>query len=65
MSNFDLLARITTDRACAVPLAHRTLLEAAALVSVALGAALPASAESVSAKEKPLYVGDFGPRPSH
>jgi hypothetical protein len=35
---------------------------AAALLSSALCAALPVSAESVSAKERPLYVGDFGPR---
>jgi hypothetical protein len=35
---------------------------ASALLSVALGAALPVCAEPVSAKEKPLYVGDFGPR---
>jgi hypothetical protein len=35
---------------------------AAALLSAALCAALPVSAESVSAKEKPLFVGDFGPR---
>jgi len=62
VSNYDLLARITTNKACDLPLAHRTLLVAAALVSVTLGAALPVSAESVSAKEKPLYVGDFGPR---
>lgn len=62
MSNCELLLRITVSKACAMPLAHRLLLLAAALVSVDLGAALPVSAESVSAKEKPLYVGDFGPR---
>jgi len=62
MSNCELLLRITTNKPCVVPLAHRLLLVAAALVSVTLGAALPVSAESVSAKEKPLYVGDFGPR---
>lgn len=62
MSNCDLLARVTTNMACDVPLAHRLMLVSAALWSVALCAALPVSAESVSAKEKPLYVGDFGPR---
>lgn len=62
MSNCELLARITTNKVCAVALAHRTLLVAAVLVSVDLGAALPVSAESVSAKEKPLYIGDFGAR---
>ncbi len=45
-----------------MPLVHQMLLVAAALLSVALGAALPVCAEPVSAKEKPLYVGDFGPR---
>jgi hypothetical protein len=62
MSNCELLARVMTRKACDVPLAHRLLLVAAALVSVSLGAALPVRAESVSAREKPLYVGDFGPR---
>lgn len=62
MSNCDLLARITANKACDVPLVHQMLLVAAALLSVALGAALPVCAEPVSAKEKPLYVGDFGPR---
>ena len=62
MSTCHLFARITTNKPCDLPLAHRLLLVAAALVSVTLGAALPVSAESVSAKEKPLYVGDFGPR---
>jgi|JI8StandDraft_1071087.scaffolds.fasta_scaffold172185_2 hypothetical protein len=62
MSTCHLFARITTNKPCDLPLAHRLLLVAAALVSVTLGAALPVSAESVLAKEKPLYVGDFGPR---
>src|SRR3990167_4925566 len=35
---------------------------ASALLSVALGASGAVWAEPVSAKEKPLYVGDFGPR---
>lgn len=51
-----------TNKFCAEAFAHRLLPVAAALLSVALGAALPVSAESVSAREKPLYVGDFGPR---
>jgi hypothetical protein len=62
MSDCELLARITTNKACDVPLAHRLLRVAAALLSVALGAALPVCVEPVSAKGKPLYVGDFGPR---
>ncbi|MBA4077226.1 MAG: hypothetical protein C0508_19505 [Cyanobacteria bacterium PR.023] len=62
MSNCRLLPRITANKACDVPLVHQMLLVAAALLSVALGAALPVCAEPVSAREKPLYVGDFGPR---
>lgn len=62
MSNCDLFARITTNKACDLPLAHRLLPVSAVLLSVAIVAALPLRAEPVSAKEKPLYVGDFGPR---
>ncbi|MDP3510211.1 MAG: hypothetical protein Q8T09_19730 [Candidatus Melainabacteria bacterium] len=49
-------------KVCAVASAHRLLLVAAALVLVGFGAAGAVCAEPVSAKEKPLYVGDFGPR---
>ncbi len=61
MSNCELLARIMISKVCAVAFARRMVPVTVALLSVGLCAALPVCAESVSAKEKPLYVGDFGP----
>ena len=59
MGNCELLARIMISKVCAVAFARRMVPVTVALLSVALCAALPVSAESVSDKEKPLYVGDF------
>jgi hypothetical protein len=59
MSNFDLLARIATNKPGALALACRVVLVAAAVLLVDFVMAEPLLAEPVRAKDEPKYVGEF------
>lgn len=59
MSNFDLLARIATNKPGASVLACRVVLVAAAVLLVDSAVAEPLLAEPVRAKDEPKYVGGF------
>ncbi len=63
MSNRDLLARITINKAYGAALACRVVLVAAAVLFVDFVMAEPLLAEPVRAKDEPKYVGDF-PNPA-
>lgn len=59
MSNRDLLARITINKAYGAALACRVVVVAAAVLLVDFVMAEPLLAEPVRAKDEPKYVGDF------